>query len=465
MPTSNLADLVDPNFPLYCYTLEKLTPVYDQANGKKTVAKLFMGEWVKLRLKKNEAPPSEGRAPVLYRGGQGYVDVSALSRRRTLEIFFIDVGVGDSILIQTPDDRRVLIDGGQTSDAYDFIRNKYRLDKPDHYVDFEAVIATHCDMDHAKGLIDILTDKRIAVKRVFHNGLFKRNDDGIGRVQNGRAFELLDAPGAKTRPPLAPLMKKFVEAVGAAKRNLPAVAKKMKKIERWRGRFEMPEEGFTFRRLDAAEKFLPPFDDTNRHLIIEVLWPRATLSGGEPSYKYYRDVGKTVNGNSIVLRVVHGRNRILLTGDLNAASMGDLVAICPGGVEAEVYKAAHHGSQDFTADFVRAVKANAAVISSGDDKNDQHGHPRAVLLGSITRHSRCEKPAVFCTELAACFQKLSAKERKSFQSNQLYERTIRGVVHLRSDRERLYLGTVHGIREAADPLANVNWKWDVWPDD
>ena len=57
-----------------------------------------------------------------------------------LEVFFIDVGAGDAILIQTPDDRRVLVDGGQTEDAYEFIRNKYRLDKRDHYVDFEAII-------------------------------------------------------------------------------------------------------------------------------------------------------------------------------------------------------------------------------------------------------------------------------------------------------------------------------------
>ena len=117
--------------------------------------------------------------------------------------------------------------------------------------------------------------------------------------------------------------------------------------------------------------------------------------------------------------------------------------------------------------FLKTVKPNAAVISSGDDRYDVHGHPRAVLLGTVTRYSRCEKPAVFSTELSACFTRLSTKEQAQFKSGkaQLYERSIQGIVHLRSNGDQLYLGSVHGLRAPNDPLANALWKWDVWPEE
>jgi beta-lactamase superfamily II metal-dependent hydrolase len=39
--------------------------------------------------------------------------------------------------------------------------------------------------------------------------------------------------------------------------------------------------------------------------------------------------GKTVNGNSGVLRVRHGGQRILLTGDLNTPSADDFLGLHP----------------------------------------------------------------------------------------------------------------------------------------
>ena len=141
------------------------------------------------------------------------------------------------------------------------------------------------------------------------------------------------------------------------------------------------------------------------------------------------------------------------------------VAGKPNELNVQVYKAAHHGSQDFSVPFLKRIKPDAAVISSGDDKNDIHGHPRAVLLGTITRYSSCKKPAVFCTELAACYTLLSKKEQEQFKSGkaQLYERSIQGIIHLRSNGKQLYLGSVHGRRAPDDPLANILWKWDIWP--
>jgi beta-lactamase superfamily II metal-dependent hydrolase len=467
MPEGVIGKARDPQFPDYAYAASTLVKVFEQRSGKKEVANLFLGEWMKVL---DEHISETTRIHVRYRGGEGYVEPADLTRTRHLEIFFIDVSQGDGILIQTPEDRRILIDAGEFDDAHQFIRNKYRLDKPNNYIDFDAIIATHSDADHTKGLFKILADPKIAVKRFFHNGLFRREDgqQDPGPHAGGRVYGPVDRPRAADTPTLTPLMKKLISAIDKAEQNLPVLIGKMKEHNR---RVDLPPEGFVCKRLDAADRFLPPYDNPHNPLVIEVLWPRATLHEGKPSYPWYGNAGKTVNGNSVVLCVRHGNQRILLTGDLNTASMDDLLKIYPAGagapspLAAHVYKAAHHGSQDFSVPFLQTVKPDAAVISSGDDRNDIHGHPRAVLLGTITRYSQCEKPAVFSTELAACFTRLSKDEQTEFKAGkaQLYERSIQGIIHLRSSGERLYLGSVHGRKAPDDPLANILWKWDLWP--
>jgi competence protein ComEC len=457
-------------FGTYRYTSKPLVKAYDSCEKKRKIAaNLFMGEWVKIL---DEKIPTRGFAHVHYRGGDGYIDIENAGVNRCLEILFIDVGQGDSILIQTPDDRRVLIDGGFTNAAHEVITNKYRLDKEDNYIDFDAVIASHSDSDHTKGLIPILNDPKIAVRRFYHNGLFPREslkDHAPGQIKNKRMYGLVDCPSPDDEPALTKDMVSFVNAIKAAETNLPIAIQKMRKIGIWRGRFERATE-FVCKRLDASSPCLPPFDNEESLFYIKVLWPSAERTGQDPTYPYYSSVSKTVNGNSIVLLVNYGNHRILLSGDLNAKSMKDVIKLHPSDpdhlpLRAHVYKAAHHGSQDFSLDFLEAVKPDAAVISSGDEANDKHGHPRAVLLGTITRYSVAKKPAVFSTELAACYSPLTKKEMEDFREykGQLYARSLQGIVNLRSNGKELYLATVYG-REAPDkPFANVNWKYDIWP--
>jgi hypothetical protein len=60
---------------------------------------------------------------------------------------------------------------------------------------------------------------------------------------------------------------------------------------------------------------------------------------------------------------------------------------------------------------------------------------------------------------------LSKKEQAQFKTGKvnLYERSIQGIIHLRSDGTQLLLGTVFGRKASDDPLANILWKWDIWP--
>jgi beta-lactamase superfamily II metal-dependent hydrolase len=79
----------------------------------------------------------------------------------TLTVRFIDVGQGDSILLDFGD-IEVLIDGGKESPGV--------VSYIDDYVDgpLEVMVATHPDYDHIGGLVDVLA--AFEVKEIWHNG-------------------------------------------------------------------------------------------------------------------------------------------------------------------------------------------------------------------------------------------------------------------------------------------------------
>jgi len=466
------------------HTREITTNVYEGAKGKKVVARLLLGEWVKPA---DDIAGAKGRIKVRYRGGTGYVDGPGLLGPRCLEIYFIDVGNGDAILIQTPEDRRILIDGGRGKGALAFLKNKYRLDKRENYTDFDAVICTHVDADHAGGVIPVLKHKKLAIRAFYHNGLFRRTDKKAdpGPRADGAVGGLVDDPRGQSG--MKATMVRLAEAVDAADANLKRLAAlevDSDHLEKVRARLG-GNTTLQAKRLDAALAFVPGFDGASDPLRIEVLWPRARGGDGGLVYPWYGDAGRTVNGNSLVLRVVYGHTAVLLSGDLNRAAMAGLLGSAQDGRDftADVYKAAHHGSQDFLPEFLARVAPNVGVISSGDEQDDVYGHPRAVLVGSVVRNSRHPRPAVFSTELAACYSPLAKKDLKEFKKyeGQLYEKSIEGVVHFRCAVEprkpdRFVVGVVYN-KKALPPKGNAGaeaaakkenpkfvWKWDVWPD-
>lgn len=85
-----------------------------------------------------------------------------------------------------------------------------------------------------------------------------------------------------------------------------------------------------------------------------------------------------VNNNSIVLKVTHGAESFLFTGD---AEIQEMTQIIDSGadVSANVYKAAHHGSRTAVEEqFLNEVNAEFAVISCGE--GNSYGHPHADAL-------------------------------------------------------------------------------------
>lgn len=87
------------------------------------------------------------------------------------------------------------------------------------------------------------------------------------------------------------------------------------------------------------------------------------------------------NNNSIVIRLTHGENRFLFTGDAEEEAEEDMLA---QGLDlsADVLKAGHHGSSTSTSDdFLAAVSPSCAVISCGED--NKYGHPHAETMNKF----------------------------------------------------------------------------------
>jgi competence protein ComEC len=70
-----------------------------------------------------------------------------------LTVTVLDVGQGDAILIETPDGRRLLVDGGPSGPA---LMQALGRELPASAHDFDLLVLTHAQDDHAGGLVSVL---------------------------------------------------------------------------------------------------------------------------------------------------------------------------------------------------------------------------------------------------------------------------------------------------------------------
>lgn len=86
-----------------------------------------------------------------------YFSYQIFVETRPLQVFFLDVGQGDSILVQYGT-RQILIDGGPNGKTELAELGKYL---PYFDREIELVIATHPDRDHIAGLVDVAKNYKI----------------------------------------------------------------------------------------------------------------------------------------------------------------------------------------------------------------------------------------------------------------------------------------------------------------
>jgi beta-lactamase superfamily II metal-dependent hydrolase len=366
-----------------------------------------------------------------------------LSKDPVLEIYFIDVGQGDSTFIVTPARKKILIDGGANDRAMRFLAWKYRLEDPSaSQLLIDLLVLTHADEDHIGGLVDVISHSRIKVNKIIHSGLAIYKDG----VFNAKLGNLVVNDGTK-----------YVETWHDQLNNLDE-SKLSTNFRNWKRAIE--EDGNTdYRAVDTLTGSLNIGDP---NIKLEVLGPKTeTVSpGNKKVYRWFGDHAHTINGHSVVLKLTYKDVSLLLAGDLNTLGEEHLLQdqVLAGKMDANILKAPHHGSHEFSRRWLDAVNPQISTISSGDDTD--HGHPRAVFVGAIGNASR--QPAhIFSTEIAANFVRL---ERNTGDSSdvvspeaqptlrELFKRRLHGMINVRTDGETLY---------AARRVAS-SYKWEYY---
>lgn len=395
-------------------------PMFPDAEGDKAATRyLLWGDGVKFL----EGGASNGRRRVRARGATGWVRESALGGESLLEVYFIDVGQGDGVLIKTPDFRHILIDGGfprisqpSGKSAADFVDWKFARDYGVDAIQIDALIASHNDHDHYGGLDDLLDvaqtaeldAQRVTVEHFFHAGLSWWRGPGGERTLgplhpdggDPRHFvQLLEdrasavaATDGHSAPQLQGAWGKFIAKVVAARRA---------------------DGGPTpITRLSHRSGSLPGFDsETDTSPAIKVLGPIEWDVDGVPGLRKLGGDSISTNGHSVLLRLDYGKARFILTGDLNKAAHDELLAFHEdaGTFACDVAKSCHHGSEDVSFRFLQMLEPAATVISSGDAEGHDHPRPRIVAASGVAGHVTVEDdllltPLVYSTEIARSYE-------------------------------------------------------------
>lgn len=480
-----------------CAVNVDLAEVFTDRNRKKFLHTLAWGDWVdvvevtdrhvKIAAVGYEEKPDGSILPVAT---EAYITPAASaglkpdqvviprSDSRVLKVNFVDVQQGDGSVIESPDGKVILVDGGNNQLFARYLAARFPGTGRENPKEIECILVTHGDADHFSGLTQIHDSEKhpekkkrlfIAPKRVYHNGLVKRPEkDAQGNaipdaeslgptkvvdgetIVTGLADSLLDVPDQEMNRPFREWKKA---------------------LDDWNGRSPIDIRRVACGDGEAFDFF------AGGGMKLEVLGPVVTTKNGVTGLTFFHTppkpggVGRrvpdteadpsrnlsashTINGHSVVFRLRYGDFSYLFTGDMNEESSLILARKQQSGevvLRSEVFKVPHHGSADFSGEFLQMVSPLVSVISSGDEsaRND-YIHPRANLVGALGKHSRVDEPLIFVTELVAFFNeegwsrltdKRKEEKRGSFYA---FSRTAYGIVKTRTDGKRLLVYTDSG---------------------
>ncbi|MCO5236499.1 MAG: hypothetical protein M9933_09540 [Chitinophagaceae bacterium] len=409
----------------YKYASVNEAPIYESVSkgkGRKILNKILMGTYVEITAEDGDWAKVETAGP------GGWMRLADLSDDMGLKIFFVDVGQGDGVLIEAGG-YKILIDAGPNNNMYGYLTKwqyKYLLDG-NQKIHIDFLIISHFDSDHYKGFIKMLNDSRFTFGTIVHPGILKfaakdnPYNSGLGNVitKEGVKYLATKFDNLLTIKEKAAFNRDIVTFLNALKN---AQIKNVKRYEQGNVLINKKMEEQSFR--------------------IEVLAPFTEKISNKKMLLYWQDDSKTINGNSLVLRVTFGSRTILFSGDINGRYQNLLIAKYGNDnpFEADVAKSYHHGSSDFIETFMELVNPYATVISSGD--NESYSHPRADAIGCAGKYSKSKRPLVFTTELARSI---------NLKNNSI----LFGMINLRCNGKDIYMSQMKEVH------TNAN-LWDAY---
>lgn len=130
--------------------------------------------------------------------------------------------------------------------------------------------------------------------------------------------------------------------------------------------YSMKAKGYKPHIVDVGEKY------TLGTAQIEILSPSSEFTFAD------------TNDSSIVIRLDHGNNSFLFTGDVTIPPQQALIYDPDLNIDVDVLKVPHHGaSTAYIKGFYDEVSPTYAVISCG--RNNRYGHPRQEVLNDLQK--------------------------------------------------------------------------------
>jgi len=453
--------------------------IYSEYNQKQEaewthLKNLLFGDYLKVFVENGDFIEREVKnktyIKVRGRNATGFILKSMIRHDRILEVNFVDVGQGDGCHLVTPGDEHYVIDAGGSDNMFRFLKWRFNTKFSSHAPPSLKAVISHPDSDHYLGFSPLFGPQKaegqpFTFSHVYHSGLVQREAEaalGEEIVQGNTTF-----------------IKGLVITNDQMKSHLNNVSEGSLH-ERTLKKSLAQNSSILYSALLKADKAKPVYLLNSDQLQIEVLAPFTEDVLDSQTLRYFKaknsettdNVGRTKNGHSVVLKLTIGNVRVLLGGDLNPPAEDyllqrytdvDIKALRTNIIaetdltkkkafqdqltaalelakpffEVDFAKSCHHGSADFTSEFLRVLNPLATVISSGDD--EPHCHPRPDTLGTIGKFSRGERSFIFSTELMR-----SSKEfvtYKDLDPEKAKERvvTVYGMINLRTDGEKVII--------------------------
>lgn len=250
------------------------------------------------------------------------------SEPNILKVYFLDVGQGDSILIETPNGTQTIIDAG----ANNKVINELSEVVPFFDRTLDIIIPTHSDLDHIAGFPEIL--RRFNVKNYYDSG-FVDNDD------------------------LNTEIKLLVQN----------------------------ENGINVKKISRGDNIIL---DKEHNISLEILWPPtdyktkennnrsivARLDYGETGFLFTGDAGIDVE------KILLENSTIIKSSTTEINNSTSTKNNSKNILDVDILKAGHHGSKTASSlEFLEKVTPELTIISAG--KDNKFGHPNQETLDRI----------------------------------------------------------------------------------
>ena len=287
-------------------------------------------------------PPTKLDSLIVVQPGQYCSTEQAKPASNTLRIHLMDIGQGDSIWIQTPDGKNVLIDGGDggsfgKTSAGPIVTDYLNSHGFPYGSKFNAVILTHPHSDHFGGF----------------NNIFNSNNSTSYKLEN--YLDPMDYKQEGSAPYTLP--STYTQWIGRVKNFLPENNGAQNE------HIYMPAKDF-FKAGDPL-----PEDFFGKEVETQYITSRNTYNGDD------------ANPASIIFKLSYKGMNFLFTGDAEAEQEAD--AIKTGiDIRTNFLKVCHHGSStSSTASFLNAIWGVGKTDSSGASL-EIPGKSRYALISS-----------------------------------------------------------------------------------